>query len=153
MSKVQRTWVIEQELDAETGQYRPHYDRDGVLALMNEVEHLLFMAGGMVSFATERVQIGELGDEPLAVSRRVIVTWQPYSPMVRPGRVSTTTGEDFPAPPAPGVGRDLTPEELEEALAREAEALDEPLSEEEEEEEEVDRDLTTTGPPRPDAEF
>lgn len=152
MGKLTRTWLVEQQVDPETGRLLPHYDRDTLLALMGEVEPLLFMAGGMVSFATERVQVGELGDEPLAVSRRVIVTWTPYSPMVRPGRVSTTTGEEFPAPPAPGVGRDMSPEELEEAIAAQSDEVDEE-EQADELEEEIDTDLTTTGPPRPDAEF
>lgn len=135
MSKVQRTWVVDQ---------LPHggYNRDQALELMNEVEHILFMAGGMVSFVADRVQVGEIADEPLAVSARLIVTWQPYSPMRRAPKV-----REHAVPPHPNTGmEDPSPAELEETLEVEDEAgLDE--------EEELERDLTTIGPPRPDPEL
>jgi hypothetical protein len=124
-----RRWVIEEAEDPETGQALGHYDREQLLALMSELEAVLFNVGGMVAFTTERVQFDELGGEPLAVSRRVIVDWSAFAPMRR----------EPVYPPPPSVA--------DEPLVLAAE----PDDDEEDEEEEVDRSLTTTGPPRADA--
>jgi hypothetical protein len=128
-----RRWVIEQETDPETGEPTGQYDREQLLGCMEEVEHVLYMVGGMAAFTAERVQVGELGGEPIAVSRRVIVDWSAFAPMRR------EMEDDEPTSP-----------ELEEAAAALAAeiAATEP---DEEPDEEVDRSLTTTGPPREDA--
>lgn len=157
MSKVQRTWVVPEHPAG-------GYDRDRAFDLWNEIEHVLNIVGGMVSFVADREQVGSIGDEPLAISKRLIVTWQPYSPMRRPERGPIPKRHEPLAEPeiiASGNGFDVvrgevdprlaradpSPAELEEELARQQEALDGELEEEDE------RDLTTTGPPRPDAEL
>jgi hypothetical protein len=133
-----RRWLIEQARD-EDGEPTGEYDREQLLACMEEVEHLLFMVGGMVAFTTERVEIGEIGGEPLAVSRRVIVDWTAFSPMVREQRAPDAVAAevDVPAP-----DDDLTAREWNGAPDED---------DEDDEDEEIDRSLTTVGDPRPDA--
>jgi hypothetical protein len=63
-----RRWLIEQATDPETGEELGFYDREQLLACMEEIEHLLYMVGGMVAFTTERVEVDRIGGEPLAVS-------------------------------------------------------------------------------------
>lgn len=130
-----RTWIVDEALD-EDGVGLGHYDRDEALACMEEIEHLLFMVGGMVAFAAERVQVAEHGGEPLGVSRRLIVTWSSFAPMRR---------EEPAAPPEPAEP------ELEAAADELASQLMGGFDEAAAEDEEVDRSLTTTGAPRADA--
>jgi hypothetical protein len=131
-----RRWVIGQATDPETDEELGFYDREQLLACMEEIEHLLYMVGGMVAFTTERVEVDQLGGEPLAVSRRVIVDWTAFSPMVREQRAPDAVAEkvDVPAP-----DDDLTAGEWNGA------------PDEDDEDEEIDRSLTTVGDPRPDA--
>jgi hypothetical protein len=127
-----RRWLIEQARDPETDEPLGAYDREQLLACMEEIEHLLYMVGGMVAFTTERVEVDTLGGEPLAVSRRVIVDWTAFSPMVREQRAEPVGPADTPNPdewddePEADGGPDV-------------------------EDEDVDRSLTTVGDPRPDA--
>lgn len=130
-----RRWVIEEAMDPETGEPTGRYDREQLLGCMEEVEHVLYMVGGMAAFTAERVQVDELGGEPIAVSRRVIVDWSAFAPMRREDREVPIDDLSDPAP------------ELEEAAA----ALADDLLAGDEEDEDVDRSLTTTGPPREDA--
>lgn len=129
-----RRWVIEEATD-EDGQPTGQYDRDMLMACFEELEHVLFMVGGMAAFTTERVQVDELGGRAVAVSRRVIVDWSAFAPMRREDREVPIDDLSDPAP------------ELEEAAA----ALADDLLAGDEEDEDVDRSLTTTGPPREDA--
>lgn len=128
-----RRWVIEEAMDPETGEPTGRYDREQLLGCMEEVEHVLYMVGGMAAFTAERVQVDELGGEPIAVSRRVIVDWSAFAPMRR-------EMDDEPASP-----------ELEEAAAALAAEIAATEPDEPDEDEDVDRSLTTTGPPREDA--
>lgn len=129
-----RRWVIGQATDPETGEELGFYDREQLLACMEEIEHLLYMVGGMVAFTTERVEVDQLGGEPLAVSRRVIVDWTAFSPMVREQRMERVEEPDV----LPETG-DALDDEMDDA----------PL--EDDEDEDIDRSLTTVGDPRPDA--
>jgi hypothetical protein len=130
-----RRWVIGQATDPETDEELGFYDREQLLACMEEIEHLLYMVGGMVAFTTERVEVDQLGGEPLAVSRRVIVDWTAFSPMVREQRTERVEEPDV-MPPETG---DALDDEMDGA----------PL--EDDEDEDIDRSLTTVGDPRPDA--
>lgn len=128
-----RRWVIGQATDPETDEELGFYDREQLLACMEEIEHLLYMVGGMVAFTTERVEVDQLGGEPLAVSRRVIVDWTAFSPMVREPR----------AQQEPEDGTEHDPAEYDEGL--------DDATLEDDEDEDIDRSLTTVGDPRPDA--
>ena len=76
-----RTWVVEEYVDPDTELPVGFYDREEAHALLADIESVLFTVGGMVSIAAEREQIDELDGEPLAVTRRLIVQWQAYSPL------------------------------------------------------------------------
>jgi hypothetical protein len=132
-----RRWVIGQATDPETDEELGFYDREQLLACMEEIEHLLYMVGGMVAFTTERVEVDQLGGEPLAVSRRVIVDWTAFSPMVREQRTPPPADVELEVVPTPDD--DLTEGEWNGA------------PEEDDEDEDIDRSLTTVGDPRPDA--
>jgi hypothetical protein len=83
------------------------------------------------------VEVDQLGGEPLAVSRRVIVDWTAFSPMVREQRTPPPADVELEVVPTPDD--DLTEGEWNGA------------PEEDDEDEDIDRSLTTVGDPRPDA--
>lgn len=79
---MKRTWIIEEDVDPETGDTTGGYDREQLHALFADLEGQLFRSGGMLSMATRRVKTGELpGVGVLAESREVVVSYQAFSPM------------------------------------------------------------------------
>jgi hypothetical protein len=100
-----RTWVIEEGvIQAPDGELvlGAEFDMDRARVLLDRLLGTLAEIGGMVAITVDRVKVGEgPGGVPLAVSQRLIVEWQAFSPLRDPER----TG-----------GADPTPEELEERL-------------------------------------
>jgi hypothetical protein len=110
-----RTWLVGEEVDEETGRPRGHYDRERLLEVMEEVEHLLYMVGGQVAFVTDRVKTGEISGEMLAESRRVIVQWQAKGPLREEEEIDEH--DSFAEPDVPEDDPELEAEpEPEEAL-------------------------------------
>lgn len=108
-SAARRTWVVEEFVDPESELPVGVYDRDEARALLADLESVLFTVGGMVAITAEREQVDELGGEPLAATRRLIIQWQAYSPMKK------ATPEPVPEP-APVVEREA-PEPVMEGAA------------------------------------
>lgn len=105
-----RTWVIEEGvIQAPDGELvlSAEFDMDRARVLLDRLLGTLAEIGGMVAITVDRVKVGEgPGGVALAVSQRLIVEWQAFSPLRDPDR---------------DPREDPTPEQLEEHL-REAEA-------------------------------
>lgn len=79
-----RTWVVEQGIErAPDGSLvlGTTFDMERAEELLARLLQTLAEVGGMVSIATDRVRAGEFNGEPLAESRRLIVSWQAFSPL------------------------------------------------------------------------
>lgn len=57
------------------------YDREHAGALLAELESVLAVVGGTVTIVAQRRQYGELGDNPLAFTERLVVEWRAHSPL------------------------------------------------------------------------
>ena len=91
-----RTWIIEPGYDPDTGAATEGYDRSEAVQILRDLEATLFRVGGMVSIAADRVRAGQAPDgSPLAISERLIVSWQAFSPLRDP--------EVYVPEPAPAV--------------------------------------------------
>lgn len=103
-----RTWVIEEGvIQAPDGELvlSAEFDMDRARVLLDRLLGTLAEIGGMVAITVDRVKVGEgPGAVPLAVSQRLIVEWQAFSPLRDPERQMDPRGDD------------PTPEELEERL-------------------------------------
>lgn len=78
-----RTWVIPALVD-EHGQ-PVEYDRERALALMQDLEAVLFTVGGMVALTVERVRTGTApGGAGTVASISLIAQWQQHVPVRRP---------------------------------------------------------------------
>jgi hypothetical protein len=75
-----RTWIIEEARDPETGQELGGYDRGQASELLADLEAVLFTVGGVLHVATDRVQTGNVGSEPVYESKRLIFQWQAFAP-------------------------------------------------------------------------
>lgn len=79
-SPSKRTWIIEQEFDPETGAQSGTYDRAQAIEMLQDLEAVLATVGGVLHIATDRVKVGDVGDEPVYDSRRLIIQWRAFAP-------------------------------------------------------------------------
>lgn len=75
-----RTWIIEEARDPDTGESLGGYDRAQASEFMQDLEAVLFTVGGVVHVATDRVKVGDVGQEPVYKSSRLIIQWQAFAP-------------------------------------------------------------------------
>jgi hypothetical protein len=93
-----RTWIIEPGYDPDTGAATEGYDRSEAVQILRDLEATLFRVGGMVSIAADRVRAGQAPDgSPLAISERLIVSWQAFSPLRDPEVYVPEPVEEEPA--------------------------------------------------------
>ena len=75
-----RTWIIEEARDPESGESLGGYDRAQASEFLQDIEAVLFTVGGVLHIATDRVEIGRVGSEPVYESARLICQWQAFAP-------------------------------------------------------------------------
>jgi hypothetical protein len=97
-----RTWIIEPGYDPDTGAATEGYDRSEAVQILRDLEATLFRVGGMVSIAADRVRAGQAPDgSPLAISERLIVSWQAFSPLRDPEVYVPEPAEEPAVEPVP----------------------------------------------------
>lgn len=79
---MERHFYVDEGFDPESGELTGFVDRERALAVLEDLEAMLFSVGGVLHIAAKRVQDGEIGGKRLYRTVGYFIQWDSFAPAV-----------------------------------------------------------------------